>query len=123
MTAAAILEQEGKYIPEFAEVGAVDDQAASTLRLDQTSPRENAQMRRHRIVWNGHLPSDLAGRQPFGLVLNKQAEHVETCSLCEGREGQDCFFSVHDARLEDTWKCHKHMTATLHVVQRIAKSQ
>ena len=75
--AAAILEKEASDVPHLIEVGAVDDRAAVTLRLDQPGSGQDAEMARHGVVRHGELPRDFSGWQTGGLVPDEHPEHLE----------------------------------------------
>ena len=58
-------------------------------------------MRRHGILRHRECLGDVAGREPFRLVLRQQAKHVEARRLRKGGERQDGLFRFHISRLID----------------------
>src|SRR5215218_6593194 len=101
MAAAAVLEKEGCDRPERMEVGAVDDRAASPLRSDQPSARENRQMSGERVVRNRELPCDVSRRRALRLAGDKDAKHVEARRLRQRCQSENRTFIVHKSRTID----------------------
>ena len=58
-------------------------------------------MRGHRVLGNGELLGDLAGREPFGLVFDEQPENLQPGGLRKRGQREDGGFGFHISRLMD----------------------
>src|SRR5271157_234749 len=105
--AAAILQKEQRDFAEAGEVGTVDDGAAVTLAAHQTGARENAQVRRHGVLRNGHEARQFAYWDALGLASNQKPERIQARGLGERGKGRNCFYIIHISRLMDIYDGRK----------------
>ncbi|MGY4290829.1 hypothetical protein ACVWXO_010095 [Bradyrhizobium sp. LM2.7] len=96
--AAAIPKQEHRNVPEFGEVGAIDDGPALPLGSHEARARQDRQMRRKRIRRDLQLACKISGRDAVGLMSDQRPESLQPGRLRQGREGEDSFFGFHISR-------------------------
>ena len=96
--AAAIPKEEDSNVPEFGEVGAVDDRAAVSLGDHETRARQDRQMGRKRVRRDFQLPCKVAGRKAVRLVPDQRPERLQASRLGQRDELEDSFFGFHISR-------------------------
>jgi hypothetical protein len=87
--AAAILEEEEDQLAKAIEIGVVDDRAAMSLTMDQTSVGEDRKMRRQRVLRYPDQPRQFAGGNAVRIARDEQAETLQTGRLREGAKGAE----------------------------------
>ena len=85
--AAAVLDQESRYLSHTIDHRPVDDGPALTLGFDEPGACQDGQVRGHRVLRHLKAPSYIASRQTFRPMLHKETERVETRGL--GKSGEN----------------------------------
>ncbi len=107
LAAATILDQKKRELAKSIEIYAVDDRPAMPLADDQSSAREDRQMRRHGVLRNLDQPRQFSGGESVGFARDEQPECVEPRRLRESGEHDYGLRTIHISRLADSWLTRK----------------
>lgn len=101
---AAVLEQEQDQVSEPVQVDPVDDGPTAPLRLDQSRPGQDAEMRRQGVGRDRQMAGNVTGRQTIGFVTHEEAKRLQPRRLRQSGESENRSFSFHTSELVELWK-------------------